>query len=57
MIERTNHNEILFVCDDCGDSEQTGHKTIELAWEEIKQAGWRREKDGFIWQHFCKDCA
>lgn len=57
MIERTNHNEIAFVCDECGEVEQTGSHIIEPAWEEVKQVGWHCEKDGFIWRHFCKDCA
>jgi hypothetical protein len=57
MIERSNHNEVIFVCDGCADEEQTGTTSIKHAWEEIKEIGWRREKDGFNWEHFCKDCS
>lgn len=56
-IERhADYNVIAFVCDDCGEVEQTDSQDFFEAWEEVKQVGWiaRKEDDG--WQHLCKDC-
>lgn len=56
MIEKTNHNEIMFVCDGCGEAEQTGSTDFQEALAEVKQAGWIAKKENNEWQHFCKDC-
>lgn len=56
MIERSNHNEIMFVCDGCGEAEQTGSKEFTEALAEVKQAGWVARKEDDEWQHLCGDC-
>jgi hypothetical protein len=55
-MERDNYNKIQFVCDECGEVEQTWTKDFDEALEVVKQMQWiaRRDDDG--WQHFCGDC-
>lgn len=55
-IERNNYNVICFVCDDCGEAEQTDAENFFDAWDEVKQVGWTAKMGDDGWQHFCKDC-
>lgn len=52
-----DYNVIAFVCDECGDAEQTDSQDFFEAWHEIKQIGWTARKVDNNWVHFCKDCS
>lgn len=57
MIERSNHNEIMFVCDECGEEEQLGTTRFDEAWEQIKALGWIAKPEGVgEFTHLCGDC-
>ena len=48
---------ITFVCDDCGEEEETGTDDFSRARDHIRSLGWVTRKDGDEWLNFCGECA
>ena len=51
-----NHGFIVFECDDCGETLETGVKEFYLAPEAAKQEGWDISKANGEWIHRCPEC-
>lgn len=55
MIDR-QHGEIVFECDGCDETIETGEPEWNDAMAEFRRADWRSEKVGSEWTHLCPDC-
>ncbi len=57
-IQRSHYEgEITFVCDGCGDENDTGEDAFTDALEAMKADGWRNRRDlQGEWGHYCPDC-
>lgn len=55
MIDR-QHGEIIFECDDCGDTLETGESEWVDAQAEFRREGWRAQNLSGEWLHLCADC-
>lgn len=57
-IERPHFNgPISFVCDDCGEAEDTHCSFWNGANAKARSHGWKPIKAGDEWEHLCPDCA
>lgn len=57
-IERERFDgPIRFVCDDCGDVDETHCENFNGALAKVKSHDWKVRKDGDEWTHLCPDCA
>lgn len=43
-------------CENCSEIYESDGNDFHAIVEEIKQAGWKIEKVGSDWQHFCPSC-
>lgn len=58
MIDRPHHDgPISFQCDACPAVIETHCQEFSGAHAKMKAAGWRAQKDGDEWVHFCGGCA
>lgn len=48
--------QLVFECDNCGETSQDNNNFIE-AWNELKDDGWKTRKFGSDWNHYCPKCA
>lgn len=55
MIDR-QHGEIVFCCDGCDETLETGESEWADAMAQFRRDGWRSEKVGAEWTHLCADC-
>lgn len=55
MIDR-QHGEILFECDACPETIETGESEWNDAMRLFRNEGWRAEKVGEDWIHLCPKC-
>lgn len=58
MMDR-QHGKIVFECDACGDTLETGEREFSDAWDMAKSDGWRVRKiePSNVWVHSCPKCA
>lgn len=55
MIDR-QHGEIVFECDGCPETIETGESEWNDAMALFRRERWRAEKVGEEWTHLCPDC-
>lgn len=55
-IERVEM-EIVFHCDHCPESVETGETEFTHAFKAVQREGWKAEKVGGGWEHSCPSCA
>jgi len=55
MIDR-QHGQVVFECDDCGQTLETGESDFGDAMNAYKDEGWRSKKERTGWLHLCPDC-
>ena len=56
MIDRQK-GKLLFECDGCGTVEEfDGDVNFNLAWNTLKEKGWKTRKTGDVWTHACSRC-
>ncbi len=55
MIDR-QHGYIVFECDGCGDTLETGEREWNDAMSEFRSESWRAFKDDDGWNHYCPSC-
>ena len=55
MLDR-QHGKIIFECDTCADTLDTGTTDFNEARETMRQDGWHARKFGEDWIHACPDC-
>jgi hypothetical protein len=51
-----NHREIVFECDNCNELIETGEEEFHPAYQLAKDEGWKAQKSGSEWVHYCPDC-
>lgn len=54
-IER-QHGEVIFICDECDDTCETGERDFETALAIAKSEGWLTMREGDDWTHICPTC-
>jgi hypothetical protein len=47
---------IVFECDGCTDTLETGEADFEAARTELRSAGWIARSEAGVWCHYCEDC-
>lgn len=55
MIDR-QHGEIVFECDACDETLETGESEWADAHSQFRRDGWKSEKVGDEWVHTCPNC-
>jgi hypothetical protein len=55
MMDR-QHGMIIFECDVCGDTLETGERDFNEAKAIQDREGWKARKIGSDWCHSCPDC-
>lgn len=55
MIDR-QHGEIIFSCDDCDDTMETGEDDFHVALAIVKREGWTVRQVSGEWLHRCPSC-
>jgi hypothetical protein len=55
MIDR-QHNAIVFECDGCDETLETGETEFPDALSMFRRDGWKSEKVGDEWVHLCPAC-
>ena len=55
MIDR-QHGAIVYECDGCETTLETGEDEWTPALAMLKRDGWKIEKVGTDWLHLCPDC-
>ena len=55
MIDRQG-GDIVFECDECGESLESETSDFNSAWNLAKRDGWRAKKIGTEWCHECPNC-
>lgn len=55
MIDR-QHGFIVFACDSCDESFDSGEDDFAEAWAEAKREGWCARKVAGEWLHGCPKC-
>lgn len=56
-IQRERYDApIAFICDECGEIDETHCEGFHGALAKVKSHGWAVRKVGDEWQHFCRDC-
>lgn len=49
---------VVFTCDECGDTFDTGREDFKEAVQAIKDDGWKFKKgDDGEWEHNCSQCS
>jgi hypothetical protein len=51
-----DYSLIVFECDDCQETLETGTHDWYEALGRMREAGWRSEREGDQWRHRCPDC-
>ena len=51
------HERVVFECDSCGEVLEPGKREFDAALAALRGAGWRTEKIGETWHHYCDECA
>lgn len=54
-VER-QYGDIIFTCNTCDDTLETGTSNFDAALSALRQAGWYASKKGDTWIHVCHDC-
>lgn len=49
-------NEVIFICDTCEDTFDSGEEDFDTAKDDMKKAGWKITKEGDEWKHYCRGC-
>lgn len=55
MIDR-QHGQIVFECDGCDETIETGEDEWNEAMAQFRSERWRAEKVGDEWTHLCPRC-
>ena len=55
MLDR-QHGNIVFECDGCGDTLETGTRNFDEAKAQLDSEGWKVRKIGADWIHGCPSC-
>jgi hypothetical protein len=55
MLDRQK-GEIVFECDGCSDTLETGEREFSEAKHALDAEGWRARKLGSDWMHYCPGC-
>lgn len=55
MIDRQG-GQIIFECDSCDTTLESGTEEWSDAWSRAKREGWRSRKIGSEWVHACPGC-
>jgi Fe2+ or Zn2+ uptake regulation protein len=59
MLDR-QHGKIIFVCDDCGESLETGTGEFDDALAILRDERWQPklslQQHSGEWKHYCPDC-
>ena len=55
MIDRQG-GQIVFECDSCDETLETGTEEFRDAWAHAQREGWRAKKIGTVWTHACPGC-
>jgi hypothetical protein len=56
--ERSNQGGLIFYCDHCSDSFDTGEKHWAMGYATVCESGWRaRKNDRGTWEHICGSCS
>jgi len=55
MLDR-QHNQIVFECDECGETLETGESDFSDALSAFRDDGWRSRLVEGSWVHLCGDC-
>ncbi len=55
MIDRQG-GQIIFCCDECDETYESGTHEFNEAWTIAKRDGWRAYKLGEDWMHECPGC-
>jgi hypothetical protein len=55
MIDRQN-GDIVFECDECGETFESATSDFNSPWNQAKRDGWRVRKIGKEWYHSCPNC-
>lgn len=50
------HNKIVFECDSCAESLDTGWGNFGAACSALRKAKWKSRKVGEMWFHYCDGC-
>jgi hypothetical protein len=54
-VERVK-GELVFTCDECDDTLETGTDEFAEGLQELKDAGWGTGRTGTTWVHRCPTC-
>jgi hypothetical protein len=56
--EQDKYGSLVFYCDQCSDSYDTGEKRWGMAWATVCESKWRaRKNDRGMWEHICGACS
>jgi len=55
MITR-DHNEIVFECESCSETLETGEEEWNDAYRKFNHEGWKAVKGKGGWGHYCYKC-
>lgn len=55
MLDR-QHNQIIFECDACSETLETGERDFDEAKEILDREDWKARKFGSDWYHSCPKC-
>lgn len=56
VVTNGHSHSLMFQCNSCGTTEDTGRQSFAMALDAVKAEGWRVVKDGETWKHLCPDC-
>jgi hypothetical protein len=48
--------EVVFICDECDDTLETGEDDFTEARATLQHEGWSTQKSGPDWLHYCVGC-
>lgn len=55
MIDR-QHGLIIFECDNCADTLETGEREFPDAMAVFRREGWKAQRSGSAYVHACRAC-
>lgn len=55
MMDQQKGN-IIFECDECGETLDTETSSFDAALKTLKRDGWKAEKVADVWTHKCDCC-
>ena len=58
MTVHRDHHQVIFECDTCGDTYESGEGEFNEAYAAAKDEGWIAFKNDETgkWEHRCEDC-